>query len=157
MTDYTRQLDIIAGCSDRTKLRNWIRNAERSGAMEVVETARRRLIAVEALAHAGDAADPLTVDFWKSIVALELMLSMERGKTTLLSRTRQKILRVGVERTVADLALQPVPSEGYRLLQDRKLLDLSAEAVILSHAERFDGTVVAAAQDRLVADRTGPV
>ncbi len=142
---------MIAACTDETKLRNWIANARRSGAEEVEAAARRRLIEIRAFGEIDAPDDAMVLDFWKSITALEQELSEERGKTIRLSRTRQKIARVGVEKTLADLALQPRPSEGYHLLRERGMLDLSAEAVVLRFPERFDQEVLDAAARRLAS------
>ncbi len=152
MSKHQKLIEIITTCSDSLKLRNWIKNAHREGAVEVEEAARRRLIEVEASKNIDDTSDPLFVEFWKSISALELALSEEKGKTIRLARTRQKIARVGVQKTLNDLALQVKPSEGYFLLRDRGMLDLSAEAVVLRFPGRFDENVCKAARSRLDAE-----
>lgn len=152
MSKHQKLIEIITTCSDSLKLRNWIKNAHREGAVGVEEAARRRLIEVEASKYIDDTSDPLVVEFWKSISALELALSEEKGKTIRLARTRQKITRVGVQKTLNDLALQVKPSEGYFLLRDRGMLDLSAEAVILRFPDRFDENVCNAARSRLDAE-----
>ncbi|WP_146259531.1 hypothetical protein [Palleronia aestuarii] len=149
MSKYQKILQVILICNDEIKLMNWISNANRENAVEVEDAARRRLIEVRATKDIDDLNDPVVLDFWKSISALERELSEERGKTIRLSRTRQKINRVGVEKTIADLALQTQPSEGYNLLKARGMLDLSAEAVILRFPERFSEEVLAAARQRL--------
>jgi len=149
MSQKQKLLDIIVNCYDEKKLRNWISNADREGAEEVEDAARRQLIAVRADIEIDDPNDPVVLDFWKSIAALENELSEERGKTIRLSRTRQKIARVGVEKTLADLALQAQPSDGYHLLKARNMLDLSAEAVVLRYPKRFAQEVLEAARMRL--------
>ncbi|MFC3613567.1 hypothetical protein ACFORG_07320 [Lutimaribacter marinistellae] len=149
MSRYQKILEQIARCDDETKLRNWISNAIREGASEVEDAARRRLIEVRASLDVDDVNDPLVLDFWRSITALEQVLSTERGKTIRLSRTRQKIARVGVEATLRDLAMQTQPSDGYFLLKERQMLDLSAEAVVLRFPDRFQENVLQAARDRL--------
>ncbi|MEE4188739.1 MAG: hypothetical protein V2I76_09880 [Roseobacter sp.] len=152
MSKHEKILEVIASCDDEAKLRNWIANARREGVAEVEETARRRLIEVRAWHDIDDPSDPIVLDFWKSISALEQELSEERGKTIRLSRTRQKIARVGVEKTLSDLAMQTKPSEGYNLLLARDMLDLSAEAVVLRYPDRFEDEVLEAAKLRLEAD-----
>ncbi|MGI3185017.1 hypothetical protein [Nioella aestuarii] len=152
MSKYQKILEVIAICEDETKLRNWIANAEREGAQEVEDAARRRLIEVRASKDVDDPNDPIVLDFWKSISALEHELSLERGKTIRLSRTRQKIGRVGVEKTLRDLTLSTQPSDGYHLLHERGMLDLSAEALVLRYPDRFEPEVLEAAQNRLDTD-----
>lgn len=154
MNTPSKLIALILACTDADKLRNWISNAERKGADDVADAARRQLIAVIATNNIAtptidSPTDPLALDFWKSITALEFELSQERGKTIRLTRTRQKIARVGVQKTLADLAVQPTPSKGYFLLKDRKMLDLSAEAVVLRFPDQFDEDVVNAARARL--------
>lgn len=155
MTNHVKLIELISECSDLGKLRNWVRNAEREGAVAVADAARRRIIEVEASIYTDSSNDPLVLNFWKSISALEFALTEERGKTIRLSRTRQKIARVGVHQTLADLALQPTASDGYFLLRDRGMLDLSAEAVVLRFPDRFDSDVLKAARDRLESDDGG--
>lgn len=149
MSKNQKLLDTIASCDDEKKLRNWISNANREGNEEVEDAARRRLIEIRAAKDIDDPNDPVVLDFWKSITALENELSEERGKTIRLSRTRQKIARVGVEKTLADLTLQAQPSDGYHLLKARGMLDLSAEAVVLRYPKRFSEEVLEAARLRL--------
>ena len=140
---------LIGESTDAKKLGNWIENARREGAKDVEVAAINRLIEVSAKVNHDDADSPLVLDFWKSITALEFALSDERGKTIRLTRTRQKIARVGVKQTLADLAVSPKPSEGFFLLKERNMLDMSAESVILRHAHEFEQTVLDAAQTRL--------
>ncbi len=118
--------------------------------MEDVDAAAiKRLVEVSAKANHDEADSPLVLDFWKSITALEFSLSDERGKPTRLARTRQKIARVGVAQTLADLAVSAKPSEGFFLLKERDMLEMSAESVILRHAHAFEKSVLEAAQLRL--------
>lgn len=152
MTKHAKLIALISVCTDIGKLQNWVRNAEREGVPEIADTARRRIIEVEALKSKDSSNDPMVLDFWKSIFALEFALSEERGKTTRLNRTRQKIARVGVLQTLADLARQPTASEGYVLLRERGMLDMSAEAVVLRFPDRFGPDVLIAARRRLDGD-----
>lgn len=152
MSKHQKLLEVIISCDDEAKLRNWIANANREGVEEVEDAARRRLIEVRAAKDIDDPNDPIVHDFWRSITALEHALSDERCKTIRLSRTRQKIARVGVEKTLTDLTLQTQPSDGYHLLRARGMLDLSAEAVVLRFPERFEQNVLEAAQHRLTSE-----
>jgi hypothetical protein len=71
------------------------------------------------------------------------------GKTKRLNRTRQKLNRVGVRQTLADLALKPHPSMGFLKLVEFNMADMSAESLILKYRDDFDPDVVAAARRRL--------
>ena len=57
-----------------------------------------------------------------------------------------------VLQTLADLARQPTASEGYVLLRERGMLDMSAEAVVLRFPDRFGPDVLIAARRRLDGD-----
>jgi hypothetical protein len=89
-------------------------------------------------------------DFWQTIQAFEFILSDERGKTTRLSRTRQKVSRVGVVQTLKDWALDQKQTQGFDMLIERGMPELTGEAVILRHLDKFEADVRAAARGRLV-------
>lgn len=139
-----KALERIAVCTDAGDLRRIATNARRCGNDRVHDAALRRLYAVLPSAEPGT----LEYDVWQSIHALEGELSRERGKTVRLGRTRPKIARDGEVKTVADL-VRGAPSDGFQMLAERNMLDLSFEAVALRHAERFDGDVLEAAARRL--------
>lgn len=90
-------------------------------------------------------------DVWRSIHGLEDTLTNERGKTTRLGRTRPKIARVGERETIKDLIMRKEPSEGFHMLLDRQMAELTFEAVALRHPDRFDAEVLNAAEQRLQA------
>ena len=139
-----RALQYIAQCSDPEKLKTMIANARGAGEYEVRHAAELRLYKVLPSAQPGT----LEHDVWQSIYALEGSLKDERGKTVLLSRTRQKIKKDGEHKTVADLVLGKV-SDGFTMLLEREMPRLTFEAVALRHATEFDPDVVSAANDRL--------
>lgn len=139
-----RALERIERSGNPSELRKIADNANRLGNIEVERAAMRKLYAVSPDAEPGT----LEHDVWQSIYALEDALKDERGKTTLLSRTRQKIARDGELVTVADLVRKP-PSEGYRMLIERGWPELTFEAVALRHPDRFDPAILTAAKGRL--------
>ena len=141
-----RALARIASCSNPNELRQVAKNARAKGEEEVRLAAQRRLYEVLPSEQPGT----LEYDVWQSIYALEGELSDERGKTVRLSRTRQKITRDKEAKTVADLIMGS-PSDGYRMLIDRNMQDLTFEAVALRHPDRFDEHVLDAARSRLSA------
>jgi hypothetical protein len=53
-------------------------------------------------------------------------------------------------KTMEDLALKNKESDGFKMLMERGMPGLTAEAIILRHPDRFDADVKAAARDRLV-------
>ena len=141
-----RALARIANRTSPNELRQIAKNARAKGEEEVRLAAQRRLYEVLPSEQPGT----LEYDVWQSIYALEGELSDERGKTVRLSRTRQKITRDKEAKTVADLIMGS-PSEGYRMLIDRDMEDLTFEAVALRHPDRFEQRVLDAARDRLSA------
>lgn len=143
-TQVDRALARIASCTDPDQLRQMLLNAHRQGQEDVRRAAQLRLYEVMPAAKPGT----LEHDVWQSIYALEDQLKEERGKTVLLSRTRQKISRDGEAQTVADLVLGK-QSEGFRMLVERDMTDLTFEAVALRHPNRFDENVRDAATKRL--------
>ena len=122
-----------------------MKNARERGATDVYDAAFQRLISVQPSVQVGTIAH----DVWRTIYAFEELLKEERGKTVRLGRTRQKIRRVGETKTVIDLTLKPHPSEGFLMLKERGILELSFEALVVSRAADFPGQVVNAAHTRL--------
>lgn len=141
-------LRAIAESTDPAQLRRFMENARRMGAEPVRAAAFERLVSI----LPGEAPDPVSRDFWRMIHAFEELLSEERGRTTRLSRTRQKVQRVGVAKTLEDFALTREATDGFRMLMDRGLPHLTGEAVILRHPDAFHETVVQAAAARLRAE-----
>lgn len=139
-----RALALIAACDDPDKLKRMAANARRLGEAEIERAASLKLYTVLPSAEPGT----FEHDVWRSIHALEGALKDERGRTTLLGRTRQKIARDGERRTVADL-VRGKASDGFRMLMDRGMVDHTFEAVALRHQTLFEDEVVSAAADRL--------
>ena len=137
-------VEFVATCDDPEKLRTIAKNAEAGGADLLYSEAKRRLYAVLPAEKPGT----LQYEVWRSIFALEDVLKSERGKTVLLSRTRQKIKAHGEHRCVADLVTGK-PSDGFEMLRERDMLDLSFEAVALRFSDEFEHLVLNAAKARL--------
>ena len=143
-----RILDVIERCDDPAALRRFMKNAEQRGGDDVYEAAFQRLITIQPSAQVGTIAH----DVWRAIYAFEEVRREESGKTVRLSRTRQKIDRVGEVKTVTDLMLEKTPAEGFRMLKDRGMLELSFEALVVARPEHFPSNVVDAARSRLEAE-----
>lgn len=139
-----RALAYIAGCDDPEKLKQMIINAAVRDAPEVKRAAELKLYEVLPRAKPGT----LEHSVWTSIYALEGALKEERGKTVLLARTRQKIARDGEHQTVTDLVLGK-PSDGFAMLLQRDMPQLTFEAVALRFPDEFDKEVIEAAETRL--------
>lgn len=147
MTDSAvdRAMRMIEHSSDPKALRQIAANARGKGELAVARAAELRLYAVLPSEEPGT----FEHDVWQSIHALEGTLTAERGKTTRLGRTRQKIARVGELDTIRDLVLGAKPSEGFFMLIERRMDDLTFEAVALRHPDRFDEAVLESATARL--------
>lgn len=145
MTDHTKVLATIANSTDAHQLRRFRENAKRMGVTVVADAAFRRLIEVLPEETPGS----IEHDFWMTIHAFEEVLRDERGKTIRLSRTRQKIGRVGVKQTLIDFATSKAPTDGFNMLIERGLPELTGEALVLKHSESFDSDVQIAAKQRL--------
>lgn len=141
-----RALELIANGDDPRKLRQMADNAKNADNGIVREAALRKLYEVSPSAQPGT----LEHAVWQSIYALEDALTEERGRTTRLTRTRQKIAREGELKTVADLVTK-APSEGYRMLMERGWPELTFEFVAIQHPDRFEPHVLKAAKARLNA------
>jgi hypothetical protein len=145
MADVAKILELIENCDDPERLRSWIRNAQEKGEPRVADAAFRRLVSVLPKEKPGTVEH----DFWQTIHAFEHVLSEERGKTTRLARTRQKVARVGEVQTLRDWAMSAKSTDGFTMLLERNMPELTGEAIVLRHARRFDTEVVAAARQRL--------
>jgi len=145
MPDYSKMLALIAACDDPAKLRQWITNGRKEKQKEIEDAAFRRLIAILPMEKPGTVEH----DFWRTIHAFEHVLTEERGKTTRLARTRQKVARVGEIETLKDWAISTRSTEGFDMLIERGMPELAGEAIVLRHAGRFEPVVVAAARTRL--------
>jgi hypothetical protein len=146
MRPYQKQLDYIARSEDAEGLRNLIGRAKEMDAPEVAEAAFRKLVSLGIDYPVGSVEH----DFWQTIQAFEAVLKEERGKTIRLARTRQKVARVGVRQTLADWAEVTTSTDGYDMLLQRGMAELTGEAIVLRHASEFPNHIVDAARDRLL-------
>ncbi len=141
-------LRAVASLDDPARLRRMMRNATDMGVDEVRVAAFRRLMDIQTDGEEG----PFAQDAWKSIHALEEIRTQERGRTVRLSRTRQKIGRDGIRTTLEHLAGADTGTDGFRMLIDRGLPELTFEAIVLKHPQEFDAAVLSAARRRLEAE-----
>lgn len=140
-----RALDYIARSTNPDELQQIASNARHRGETAVAHAADLRRYALLPSQQPGT----FEYDVWHSIHALEGTLSIERRRTTRLGRTRQKIARVGERDTVEALILSKTASDGFTMLIQRGMADLTFEWLALIHPDRFDASTVEAAAARL--------
>ena len=145
MIDRAKLKALIAACDDAEKLRAWIQNARAKADREIEDVAFRRLMAILPKERPGS----IEHDFWRTIHVFEHLLTEERGKTTRLARTRQKVGRVGEIKTLEDWAFATKDTDGFGMLIERHMPELTGEAIVLRHAGQFSEEVVVAARRRL--------
>ena len=145
MPDFSKVLAVIEQSTDPEALRTIIKNAQIHNQHSIGLAAFRKLISIVPSERPGTVEH----DFWQTVNAFEYVRTTENGKTTRLSRTRQKIKRVAVTQTFKDWALSDKETDGFRMLLDRGMPEYTGEAIVLRHAERFAPDVVEAARLRL--------
>ena len=145
--DLSRIFRVVASCDDPGALRRIMKNARKGGADALVEAAFRRLVSILPSEQPGTVEH----DFWRTVYSFEHILTEERERTTRLTRTRQKVQRVGVVQTLIDWALSNKQTDGFRMLLERNMPELTGEAIVLRHRGRFEAEVVSAARTRLEA------
>jgi len=140
-----RILFAVAKCENVRELRNYIANARKQGDAEIEQAAIRRLISLVPSESPGS----VEYDFWRTINAFEYALTNERGKTTKLNRTRQKVAKVGVIATLRDWAFKKGSTEGFDMLLAMNMAEYTGEAIVLRHPDKFDAETIKAAKNRL--------
>lgn len=140
-------LRAIPEMKDPAGLRTLMQNARTRNATAVYDAAFRRLANLVPEQEAGT----LDFDFWKTTLAYEQVLTEKNGRATRATRLRQKVARVGVTRTLEDLATATTASDGFDVLMARGMPELTAEAIVLQHRPRFSEAAVEAAGRRLEA------
>jgi len=137
-------LRSIETLTDPVSLRQLLLNAQ--GKSEAVEKAAfRKLIAVSAKDEPGT----LEHDCWSMISTIEELRRLAGRKVSRMNRLRPKIEREGELAALEYCALHE--TDGFKEVMKYGLPDLTAEAIVLRHRERFSKAAVSAARDRLVS------
>ncbi len=134
----------IEKMADKNALRNLMENAKRLERDDIYWLAFKRLCSLEGMAY----DDPLERDFYDVLNAYEELLTEKHGRTTKASRTRQKLKNKGVEQCLIDWALGE-PTDGFKLLVEKGLPELTAEYLVVKYGTRFAENVVEAARKSL--------
>jgi len=131
--------------------RRVMRRAREQNRPEVYALVFRRMCQLVGSAH-DDPNDPLVRDFHETLAAYEQILTEKNGKTTLASRTRQKIANKGVHQSLLEWTRGKVETNGFRLLVEAGLPEYAGEYLVARYAERFPSDVVELAHKRLVTN-----
>ena len=125
--------------------RSLMANAVAKGQAELVLRCQVRLARLAGRAY----EEPLEREFWTAVSVAEELATAENGKTTRLSRTRQKEKRVGARQCLIDWASDPGVTKGFELLVAGGHAELTGEAIVVRHADRFPADVVTRAMEKL--------
>jgi hypothetical protein len=98
-----------------------------------------------------DPDDPLVRDFHETLAAYEQILTEKNGRTTLASRTRQKIANKGVHQSLLEWTQGKTETNGFRLLVEAGLPEYTGEYLVVRYAELFPCEIVDLARSRLTA------
>lgn len=131
---------------DPKLVRNLMKNAEVAGRSDLVLRCQVRLAQLAGRAY----DDELEREFWTAVAVAEELATQRNRRTTRLSRTRQKEKRVGVVQCLVDWALDPDITQGFSILVQGGHPELTGEAIVLRHADRFPAEAVRSARDKLV-------
>lgn len=114
----------------------------------VYQAAFRRMCEI-AGSEQDDPADPLVRGFHSMLAAYEQLLTEKNGRTTPASRTRQKLRNKGVYQCLIDWTEGTAETDGFKLLIEAGMPELTGEYLVASHPDRFPSHVVALAGERL--------
>jgi hypothetical protein len=134
--------------TDPEKLRRLAANAERLGHNDYAAKCRIRIAELAGLQY----DNALEREFWEAVTCAEEFKTAENGKTTRLARTRQKHKRVGAHQCLVDWAFDPKTTDGFHILLASGRPDLTAEAIVVRHPDKFPSEAVAAAELKLSAN-----
>ena len=135
----------IGAATDPDRLRALIVNAERLDKPAVRDAAFRRLAAVQSEGEPGTAE----YDLWSVIHATEEMKRREAGRSIRMSSLRRDIGKIGLVPAIDKLVARPGASERFEELIAGGFPDLTAEAVVLVHADRFGAEARERSEERL--------
>ena len=135
----------IEDYTDSKQLENLMGNAKRLGNNEIYWKAFSRFCELQGIS----AADPLEREFLSTLAAHERLLTEKNGRTTLASRTRQKLRNKGVIQCLEDWSLEDKPTDGFQLLTANGLKTLTGEFLVVKYPEKFSSKAVEAAKKRL--------
>ena len=126
-----------------------VRNAEARGRPDIAKAARRKRVTLLAEQYS-DALSSAERDAIEVTLAYEEVLARKNGRTTRANRTWQMIDEYGILAAVARIVTRRKETDGYALLVEMGMEDMTFEQVVLRHPKEFDVDVIAAARSRLL-------
>ena len=135
-----------ASLDDPVKLRVLMANARGHGREDIAFGCQTRI--AELYGQQFEAG--IEREFWIAVAVAEEIVTIKNKRTTKLSRARQKVTKVGVFKTVSDLASSTNVSEGFHILIGGGRPELTADAIVLRHRDKFDESTVSAATKKLL-------
>ena len=147
MVDIDKALKSIASdAGKRRALRVIITDAVNSNDQQTFEAAAQRMAELEKFTL----NSPFDEEMYHALLIAELYATKKNGRTTLLSRTRQKIKRESFLK-FAKAMLDPSKhlGKGFDILRQNNALEFTCEAIALKHRELFDNFEIAVAELRL--------
>ncbi|HEY2070254.1 MAG TPA: hypothetical protein VGG48_11925 [Rhizomicrobium sp.] len=135
----------ISDHDNPAELRQLMANARRLGREDIYWLAFRHLCALDGMVG----NDALHSDFYATLCAYEELLSEKNSRTTRANRTRQKLARHGVIKCLEDWASDSKETQGFTILVDNGLVELTGEFLVLKHPEHFSPKAISSARKRL--------
>lgn len=114
---------------------------------DLAKEARRRAVELRAIAYGS--TKRVELELLKALYAYEEVLTEKNKKTTRASRTWQMIKKYGIINAAERAVDRPIEPNGYKVLVQMGMQDLTFESVIVHYPDAFKEEVVARAQDRL--------
>ena len=114
---------------------------------DLARKARRRAVELRAASHGIKTS--VELELLKALYAYEEVLSEKNKRRTRATRTWQMIDRHGIIGAAERAVNRKIEATGYKVLVAMGLHDLTFEAVIVRHHDKFSQEVVARAKERL--------
>jgi len=130
---------------DPAKIRGIMANAKRLDRPDLVLKCQLRIAELAGSAY----DDEIEREFWRAVTCAEEFKTAENGKTTRLSRTRQKYERDGALGCISHWALNAKTTDGFHILVNAGRPEFTAEAIVIRHSTKFSDDVVSAAKKKL--------
>lgn len=113
----------------------------------MAQEARRRAVELRAISFGS--TKEVELELLKALYAYEEVLTEKNKRTTRASRTWQMIKKYGILRAAEKAVDRPIEPNGYKVLVQMGMQDLTFESVIVRHPDSFNEEVVLRAQERL--------